>query len=186
VNMAVNRLVAALAILASATWGATASAALHRKASVQHFVCNAGYSPSVCKTEMDVLRKTVAKYPTEALGEWTWILIQDEDWRPILKSRGYNPNSPAFTVLAKRETFIEEALFLGTSIRGFKLKAVWRMPLDELLDLAVRHEMGHGLCNGKDEQRADRMAAMLLEGKSVACDERVKPARRGEFTARLP
>jgi hypothetical protein len=170
VNATLHGSVGALVILASMAWGISSLAAPPSKTAVQHFICNAGYTPSVCKTEMDVLRKTVARYPTAALGEWTWILIQNEDWRPILKSRGFNPNSPAFTVLGERETFVEEALVLRVSVRGFKLKEVWGMPMDELLDLAVRHEMGHGLCNEKDEENASRAAALLREGKPVSCD----------------
>jgi hypothetical protein len=38
----------------------------------QHFVCNTGYTLEKCHEELSVLRKVVAQYPTEALGEWTW------------------------------------------------------------------------------------------------------------------
>ena len=128
-NIRVNSVVGALVILTIS--GVPTLAAPHDNAAVQHFVCNKGYTQVVCNTEMAVLRRTVEKYPTAALGEWTWVLVQNEDWRPILKSLGYDPNVPAFSVLAKRETFIEEALVLGViSLRGVKLREVWRMPME--------------------------------------------------------
>ena len=45
------------------------------------------------------------------LGEWTWVLVQSRDWKPILRRVGRDPDSPAFTILDKRQTFLEEALF---------------------------------------------------------------------------
>jgi hypothetical protein len=45
------------------------------------------------------------------LGDWTWILVQSRDWKPILRRVGRDPDSPALTILEKRQTFLEEALF---------------------------------------------------------------------------
>jgi hypothetical protein len=44
------------------------------------------------------------------------------------------------------------------------------MNLPNLLDLAIAHEMGHVLCNEKDESKAERVARMLREGKPSSCD----------------
>jgi hypothetical protein len=36
-------------------------------------------------------RTVVAKFPTEALGERTWVLVRSEDWKHISKTLGLNP-----------------------------------------------------------------------------------------------
>ena len=41
--------------------------------------------------------------------------------------------------------------------------------MEELLDLAVRHEMGHGLCGEVVEEKADRTATLLREGQRISC-----------------
>ena len=38
----------------------------------QHFFCNTGYTLDTCREQIATLKTVVAKYPTEALGEWTW------------------------------------------------------------------------------------------------------------------
>jgi len=39
-----------------------------------------------------------------------------------------------------------------------------------LLDLAIRHELGHALCNDANERNADRMARLLEQRKPVSCE----------------
>jgi hypothetical protein len=136
----------------------------------QHFVCNTGYALERCHAEMEILRKVLAKYPTAALGEWTWVLVRSEDWKTILLSRELDPNSPAISFLPASETFFDEALLLPVSDRGAELSAVWHMPVEELLDLAVRHELGHALCNERNEVKAERAAAALGRGQPVSCE----------------
>jgi hypothetical protein len=82
----------------------------YRSTAAQKFVCNTGYSQAKCNEQVLVLRKALANYPVAQLGSWTWILVRSEDWKVILRSRSLDPDSPAFTFCAKRETFIEEAL----------------------------------------------------------------------------
>ena len=77
------------------------------------------------------------------LGDWTWILVRSQDWKPILRRVGRDPDSPAFTILEKRQTFLEEALFNAVPERSRTLLEKWRMPLDQLLMFAVAHELGH-------------------------------------------
>jgi hypothetical protein len=62
----------------------------------------------------------VAKFPTEALGERTWVLVRSEDWKHISKTLGLNPYRAAFTCLKKKTTFIEEALVTHVSGRANK------------------------------------------------------------------
>lgn len=118
---------------------------------------------------MAVLRAVLTKYHAEALREWTWFLVRSEDWRPFLLERGLNSNIPAFTCLAKRQTFFERALVMKASVRTVQLSQRWRMPVEDVLDLAVRHELGHALCNERNEARADRAAIALKEGKPLSC-----------------
>jgi hypothetical protein len=139
----------------------------------QRVVCNMGYTPEECHVHIIVLRRTLAKYPTDGMGDWTWVLVRSKDWKRILVDRGLDPNRPAFSYLAKRETFIEGALVSDVSSRGVELSGLWHMTVEELLDLAVRHEMGHAVCNERDEVEANRAAELLLHRKAVSCDRSV-------------
>ena len=136
----------------------------------QHFVCNTGYTPEKCHADVVVLRKALAKFPVAELGEWTWILVRSEDWQAVVAPRGLGPDSPAFTYYEKRETFLEEALLGGGQVpRRITLINEWRMSLPDLLNFAIAHELGHALCNEKDEAKANRVARALQEQKPFAC-----------------
>lgn len=138
-------------------------------ASKQHFACNVGYTPRECQVAATVLRKALARYPVDALGEWRWVLVRTEDWKQLLSKRKFDSDSPAFSLLPKRETFLDAALVGRTSIRGVQLRAIWRMPIEDLLDLAIRHELAHALCNERDESKADRAAIALKNGTPLSC-----------------
>jgi hypothetical protein len=160
---------------------ATASALPKDEAPLQRFVCNTGYTPEKCHKDMAVLRRALAKYPTAQLGNWTWILVRSEDWKPILMPRALDPDSPTFTYYAKKETFVEEALVADVPGRRDELKARWNMSLERLRDLAIAHELGHALCNDKSEEIANQGAERLLEGKSPSCEANTSLWwRRGE------
>jgi hypothetical protein len=118
---------------------------------------------------MNVLRKALAKYPAAQPVAWTWVLLRSGDWKHLLQERGFDPNRPAFSFLPKRETFLDEALFVPVSTRGAELSALWHMTIEDLLDLAVRHELAHALCNEKDEAKANQVAQMLRDGISPSC-----------------
>jgi hypothetical protein len=124
-----------------------------------------------------VLRKALANYPVAQLGNWTWILVRSEDWKAILLPRGLDPHSPAFTFYPKRETFIEEALVTQVPRRGSELLLKWNMSTRDLLDLAIRHELGHALCNDANERNADRVAKLLEQGKTISCEATSRPKR---------
>jgi len=139
-------------------------------APTQHFVCNTGYTLKQCQEAMDVLRQVLARYPAADLGEWTWILVRPEDWRFMLLKHGFNPDrTPAFTILDKRETFFEGALVKKESSRGVQLRNLWRMPVEDLLDLAVRHEIAHALCNERNETKTRLSATALKQEKLLSC-----------------
>lgn len=146
----------------------------------QHFVCNVGYSNSECQAKQEVLRASLRKYPTEGLGDWTWVIVRSNDWKRLLADRKLAPEIPALTYLPERETFFDEALLENASTRGVELALSWRMTVPELLDLAIRHEMGHALCQERDEAAAKRTAELLRNTPSMslrACHP--KPAALG-------
>lgn len=116
---------------------------------------------------MSTLRKAMADYPVAQLGDWTWILVRSEDWKGILRIRGLDPDSPAFTYYAKRQTFIDEALVMPDPVRARELLLKWNLKMSDLLDLALRHELGHALCNDVNEQSADRIAALLKQKETI-------------------
>jgi hypothetical protein len=135
----------------------------------QHFVCNTGYTAQECQAATAALRKAQARYPVDALGEWTWVLVRTVDWKQILTDRKFDTNHPAFSYLPKRETFLDGALVVRSSIRGAELSAIWHMPIEDLLDLAIRHELAHALCNDPDETKAERAAIALKNGTPLSC-----------------
>jgi hypothetical protein len=143
-----------------------------------HFHCDAGYAASECEAQLGRLRDVLAPLELTRLGEWTWILVRSDDWKPILRRVGRDPDSPAFTVLEKRETFLEEALFRFDPVRSRTLIEKWRTPLDQLLLLAVSHELGHALCHETDEPRTNEYAAQLRStGRTMCHSTRVSPGR---------
>ena len=96
--------------------------------------------------------------------------MRSDDWTPILRRVGLDPDSPAFTILEKRQTFLEEALFAPRVERSRKFLDTWRVPLDQLLEFAVSHELGHALCREVSEARVIRYAEQLRLSRSVTCD----------------
>jgi len=135
----------------------------------QHFACNVGYTKQECQAATAVLRNALARYPVDALGEWTWILVRPIDWKRILSAQGIDPNDPGFSNLTKRKTLLDGSLVEAVSIRGIELRTVWHMPIEELLDLAIRHELAHALCNERDEFKANRIAISLRNGMPLSC-----------------
>ena len=145
----------------------------------QHFVCDqGGYTPKKCQTDIAVLKKVLERYPVAQLGEWTWFLVASSDWNKLQRSRGVNPDSPAFTYCAKKETFLEEALLTGEPTRVKELLLVWRMSMENLLNFAIAHELGHALCNEKDEEKANRTAKLLREGVLPNCEVQFQAKRQ--------
>jgi hypothetical protein len=122
-----------------------------------------------CIRQLSALREALKPYHSERLGEWTWVLVKSADWKVILLSRGLNLDSPAFTVLEKRQTFLEEALFVPVPSRSTELLRFWSVPLDKMLDFAITHELGHAACNMQDEHLADTFGRQLREGRNPEC-----------------
>jgi hypothetical protein len=135
----------------------------------QHYVCNVGYSIQQCHEQMSVLRPLLAKYSADRLGDWTWVLVKSGDWKALQQLHGMDPNSPAFTFLGRRQTFFDEAMFAPVLGGNAELIREWSRSVDQLLDLAVTHELGHALCHERDERKADAYGQLLREGQTVIC-----------------
>jgi len=140
------------------------------KPALQHFVCSKGYTMEKCYEQVAVLRSALVKLPLAQVGEWTWILVRSEDWKAIVVPRGLDPDSPAFTYSAKRQTFIEEALVADVAGRRDELKARWHMRADKLRELVAAHELGHAFCNDRSEAVANQQAERLRDGKVPSCE----------------
>jgi len=118
---------------------------------------------------MVVLRPLLDQYGASRLGVWTWILVKSVDWKALQRQHGMDPESPAFTVLDRRETFFEEALVSPVTTRRVELVRQWSLGMDDLLKLAVTHELGHAICNEKNERKADAYGEELRNGVILAC-----------------
>ena len=135
----------------------------------QEFHCHTGYTLPQCQKDILQLKRILARYPVEALGHWTWVLVRSQDWKPISRRLRLNPESPAFTALEPRETFLEEALFVHDPERTAELIQVWRSSIPKLLELAVTHELGHVLCGVVNEAVAERFGEDLRNGREPRC-----------------
>jgi hypothetical protein len=170
VKLVKDLLILAGLLAASAGSVGAAQKEVVRSSSAQHFVCNTGYTLTQCQKDVAVLRRALEKYPVAQLGEWTWVLVRSSDWTSIQTARGLDRNSPAFTYYPARETFIEEALVTEVPGRRAALLVLWGMSMPNLLDFAIAHELGHALCNEKDEGKAEKVARMLRDGRPASCD----------------
>jgi len=148
------------------------------EASHQHFFCHTGYTLEKCRKDIAVLQRVLEKYPVAQLGEWTWVLVRSADWRGVQSPRGFDPNSPAFTYFLGKETFLEEALFSEVPRRCFDLQSAWGMSIEKLLDYAVAHELGHAVCNERNEAKADQAAKLMREGNAPSCEVNLQAKRR--------
>ena len=135
----------------------------------QEFHCHTGYSLPQCQKDILQLKRVLARYPVETLGHWTWVLVRSQDWKPISRRLRLNPESPAFTALEPRETFLEEALFVHDPQRTAELMQEWRSSIPELLELAVTHELGHASCASGNEVVAERFSEDLRSGREPRC-----------------
>jgi hypothetical protein len=146
----------------------------------QEFHCHTGYSLAQCQRDILQLKSVLSRYPIGALGHWTWILVRSQDWKPISQRLRLNPESPAFTALEQRETFLEEALFLHDPLRTAELMKEWQLSMSKLLELAVTHELGHAFCAEPSEAAADRFGEELRNGLRPPCQVSKRSKRRVE------
>ena len=135
------------------------------------FFCAQLYKQDHCKKDILALRGELARYPVDQLGLWSFVLVPSGDWRDLVRDMIRDPGSPAITMLERRTSLFEEALFSASGSRRWELQRAFKIPADALLELAVSHELGHALCQEKDEHRANTYSRYLREGQLPACHD---------------
>ena len=137
----------------------------------QTLYCEASYGVAACKAETRVLLSHLRAYPVSQLGSWTWVLVPSSEWRSTALTVGIDPASPAFTSLSERITFLNETLVFPDARHGGELIRTFGMSMQDLLELAISHERGHGLCGFVDEHKADLAGERLRAGDAPYCEQ---------------
>jgi hypothetical protein len=97
------------------------------------------------------------------------VLVPADDWKALVRGQGGDPVSPAFSMLDQRTTLLDASLFSGSASRNKELMLRFSAMGPALVDLAITHEMGHGICQEKNERKADDYGKALREGKVPDC-----------------
>jgi hypothetical protein len=146
----------------------------------QIFLCDNRVAASECKSEVEILKTHMQAYPVGQLGAWTWVLVRSDRWKDL----GLDSESPAYTAIEERLTLIDESMLVEkNALRTEELMRKFELPLPQLVDFAVTHEMGHALCGFKEEGKADAVGRRLREGKLPYCSIPVK--MRDKFPVRV-
>ena len=135
----------------------------------QTLYCDASYSLPECRRQMDVLSRALRPYPTALAPNWKWVLISAEDWKPLLTSFHLDIDSPAVTILDDDVTLLDESLIRPRPGRAAELINGFKIPMDQLLNVAISHELGHAMCHETNEVRADEIGRDLR--KKIAARE---------------
>ena len=135
------------------------------------FLCSQKYDHADCVKDATALRQAMAPYPVQLLGAWSFVLVPADDWKPLVRGQGGDPVSPAFSMLDQRVTLLDASLFSGSATRNKELMQRFGLMGPQLVDLAVTHEMGHGICQEKDERRADGYGKDLRNGNIPDCSK---------------
>jgi hypothetical protein len=166
--------VAALCVICPHARAGTSTLEREKSLSTQKFFCHTGYDLHQCEQHIAELKAVLLHYPAPTPKRWTWIIVRSEDWQPIVQKLHLNRQSPAFSALTQRETFLEDALFFSQPGRTDELVMFLGTPIDQLLSVAVSHELGHAICHSGDEATANRVAEQLRSGKYPVCFDRTK------------
>jgi hypothetical protein len=144
----------------------------------QHFVCDTGYTQGRCHQQVEKLVQVLDRFVGEIPPDWTWVLVRQEDWREVIGKTGLNPHTPAFSTLARRETFLDESLFAPNAESAVDLLKTFGLPLNQMLELAVSHELGHAFCRDLRELEATRFSEQLRKNGVAQCSVPSPPGTR--------
>jgi len=137
-----------------------------------------------CKRAAEILVSHLHAYPVTQLGTWTWVIVSADYWSELGKDIGLDPESPAFTCIEDRMTLIDESILAQKNARrNAELLRKFEMPLPQLIDFAVTHEIGHALCGFKEEYKAEAVGRRLREGELPYCS--VPPKQREKLPLTL-
>lgn len=142
------------------------------------FYCTEKYSRNDCQNDIFILRQKLGRYPLEKLGNWSFIVASNKEWEAMMTQLDLPADSPVFSALKGNMTVVSQTLFSGPVDRRAEMMKWFRVPLDQLLDLAVAHELGHALCRERDEGKASVYGEQLRAGQSPACRRGEKHRRR--------
>jgi hypothetical protein len=148
----------------------------NRTPSTIQFFCTQRYDRAECLKDATVLRQAILPYPVQLLSKWSFVLVPADEWKALVRSQGGDPVSPACSILEQRATLLDSSLFVGSAARNKELLQRFDMIGPALVNLAITHEMGHALCQEKNECRADNYGKELREGKIPVCGTVNKPA----------
>ena len=140
------------------------------------FLCTQNYNQQQCVEDATTLRQALAHYPLRRLGAWSFVLVPADDWKALVRGQGGDPVSPAFSMLDQRVTLLDRSLFVASAGRNKEFLQRFGLIGAPLIDLAVTHEMGHGICQNKDERRADDYGKALRN--SVFLDYSETPGQK--------
>jgi len=133
------------------------------------FACTDDYDEKQCAADSDTLVSVLKNYPASRLGRWTFVLASSGHWKSVVLALGGKPGSPAFTELGSRVTVLKDAFFAGHAPGLSGLMSRSGMPPHQLLEYALTHELGHAICQDRDEIRADEFALLLRRKSVVVC-----------------
>jgi len=134
-----------------------------------HFYCNQGYDQKDCLRDVAALRRVLAPYPLDLLGNWSFYLVLAPEWKPIALSHGGPAVSPAFSLLLGRATVMDSSLLGGSADRNIELKKWAGMSVGPaFVDFALTHELGHAICQEKNERLANEYGEELRGRESSA------------------
>jgi hypothetical protein len=152
----------------------------------QEFLCYAGLDHQECLKNIAKLRAQLVRYSAYLPRHWSWVIVGSEDWQSLVKKLHVDRRSPAFTAIEPRETFLEEALFLPKPTRTDELVKNLGVPVDQLLTIAISHELGHAICHGGDEAIANRVSDQLRSGERIDCTHSLTPFDESYLRRRFP
>lgn len=127
----------------------------------QSLYCDASYSVPECRRQIEVLSQALRQYSTTLAPNWKWVLVKAEHWKPMLTSFHLNYDGPAVTILEDDVTLLDESLIDPRPERAAELMNGFKIRLDELLSVAISHELGHAMCHETNEFRAERIGRDL-------------------------
>jgi hypothetical protein len=140
-----------------------------KRLETQEFFCYAGLDHNDCLQNIAKLRAELLRYSADLPTHWKWVIVGSDDWQSLVLELHLDPRSPAFTAVKERESFLEGALFSAMPARADELKKNFGVPADQLLTIAVSHELGHAICEGEDEKIAKRVSEQLRSGRKIDC-----------------
>ena len=144
------------------------------------FYCTENYPRAECQNDISILSRVLAHYPLEKLGAWSFILGSSDEWEPIMTRLRLPLHCPAFSLLGGNKTVFSQTLFTSPVDRRAELMRLFGVPSDQLLDLAIAHELAHVFCGELGEASASAYGEQFRAGHPPNCMLRERPRKSAE------